>query len=154
VYRQPGLAAAVHTQRGPYIDALHGDGEPPNPSDLAYQLTRRATGLPLWFALVLHGTAAHEAAIRRGVGLAREAAEILRSTPRVSLVMEPELSIVLFRREGWSAADWRAWARRLLDDRIAFVAPTTWRHEPVGRLVFMHPLTPVTVIEQIAASLT
>ena len=25
LYREPALAAAVHTQHGPYIDVLHGD---------------------------------------------------------------------------------------------------------------------------------
>ena len=71
----------------------------------------------------------------------------------MSLVLEPELSVVLFRRDGWDGPQWAAWARRLLDDGVAFVAPTTWRGEPVGRLVFMHPLTPTSLIDEIIASL-
>ena len=153
LYREPALAAAVHTQHGPYVDILH-DGEPLwNPSDYGYQLTRRATGLPLWFALAVHGTLAHEAAVRVGVELAERAARTLDAVPGVSVVMPPMLGVVLFRRDGWGRVEWRTWAERLLADGVAFVAPSTWKGEPVGRLVFMHPRTPPSVIDEIAASL-
>ena len=59
VYREPQLARAVHTQHGPYIDVLRTDDDAYNPCDLGYQLTRRASGLPIWFALALHGVEAH-----------------------------------------------------------------------------------------------
>jgi aromatic-L-amino-acid decarboxylase len=172
LYRDPALAAEVHTQHGPYLDVLHGDdGEPGdlggdardphaagglvhwNPSDYGYQLTRRASGLPLWFALTVHGVEAHVEAVRHGVTLAGLAAERLAATPGVSLVMQPELGVVLFRREGWHRTHWRTWARRLLADGVAFVAPSTWKSEPVGRLVFMHPRTPTTIIDEIVDSL-
>jgi glutamate/tyrosine decarboxylase-like PLP-dependent enzyme len=153
IYRNPGLARAVHTQQGPYIDVLRVGGDEWNPSDLGFQLTRRASGLPLWFALVVHGTEAFSAAVRAGIDLARQAADVLRRAPGVSLVMEPELSVVLFRRDGWGSTEWSSWARRLLNDGIAFVAPTTWRGEAVGRLVFMHPLTSHERIGKIASSL-
>ena len=154
IYRNPELARAVHTQHGPYIDVLRVDGDEWNPSDFGYQLTRRASGLPLWFSLVLHGTAAMADAVRRGIELAAYTAEaIRRKRGPVSLVLEPELSVVLFRREGWDRAAWASWARRLLADGVAFVAPTTWRGEPVGRLVFMHPLTPTALIDEILATL-
>ena len=41
--------------------------------------------------------------------------------------MDPDLSVVLFRRTGWDADDYEAWWRRLLDAQIAFVQPTSWR---------------------------
>lgn len=154
LYRDPALAAATHTQHGPYIDALHGDEQPWNPSDFGHQLTRRASGLPLWFALAVHGVDAHAAAVRTGIDLARRAADVLDATPGVSVVLPPSLSVVLFRREGWGRAEWSAWASRVLADGIAFVAPTTWRGEPVGRLVFMHPGTPPSVIDELAATLS
>ena len=160
LYREPALAAAVHTQHGPYIDVLHADvphdgGDTPdwNPSDYGYQLTRRATGLPLWFALAVHGVDAHVEAIRAGVRMAGLTADRFASLPGVGVVMDPPLGVVLFRREGWDAARWRAWASRLLADGVAFVAPTTWKGEPVGRLVFMHPRTPDSIIDQLADSL-
>jgi glutamate/tyrosine decarboxylase-like PLP-dependent enzyme len=153
LYREPALAAAVHTQHGPYVDVLHGDEGQWNPSDYGYQLTRRATGLPLWFALAVHGIEAHIAAVRVGVELAEHAAFVLDALPDVEVVMPPMLGVVLFRRQGWDRAEWRRWAEQLLADGVAFVAPSTWKGEPVGRLVFMHPRTPPSLIDQIAGSL-
>ncbi len=160
LYRDPRRAAAVHTQHGPYLDLLHtgddrdGDGGVDwNPSDYGYQLTRRASGLPLWFALLTHGIDAHRVAVSRALALAGRCAARLATTPGVELVMEPPLGVVLFRRAGWGRPEWRSWATRLLDEGVAFVAPTSWRGEPVGRLVFMHPDTPESLIDELAASL-
>ncbi|MEY4338953.1 MAG: hypothetical protein RLZ14_803, partial [Actinomycetota bacterium] len=153
LYREPQLAAAVHTQHGPYIDVLHGDEPLWNPSDYGYQLTRRASGMPLWFALVVHGTQAHATAVRRGVELAALAAQRLAAEPNVELVLQPELSVVLFRRVGWGRAEWSAWGRAVLERGIAFVAASTWKGEPVGRLVFLHPNTPDSVIDELVATL-
>jgi glutamate/tyrosine decarboxylase-like PLP-dependent enzyme len=153
LYREPALAAAVHTQHGPYLDVLHGDGAW-NPSDYGFQLTRRASGLPLWFSLAVHGVDAHAAAVERGIDLAHHAAASLAGCRAVELVMQPTLSVVLFRRAGWGGEEWSDWARRLLDEGIAFVAPTTWKGEPVGRLVFMHPRTTEAIIDEVVASLS
>ena len=154
LYREPSLAAAVHTQHGPYIDAFRASGDEWNPADYGYQLTRRAAGLALWFTLALHGTDAMAASIRRGIELAHyAAAALLAAGPHVSVIQRPELSVVLFRRSGWDGAAWAGWARRLLETGVAFVAPTTWRGEAVGRLVFMHPLTPLSLIDEIVATL-
>lgn len=152
LYREPELARQVHTQHGPYIDILRTE-DAWNPCDLGFQLTRRASGLPLWFALMVHGVDAHAVAVRRGLELARRAAELLDASPVADVVMPPELSVVLFRRAGWSAADWADWARRLLDAGVAFVAPTTFKGEAVGRLVFLHPETDDETIRQIVAHL-
>jgi glutamate/tyrosine decarboxylase-like PLP-dependent enzyme len=132
---------------------FHDDGAGWNPSDYGVQLTRRATGLPLWFSLVVHGVDAYAAAVEAGVVMARRAAARLAEIDGVSLVMEPQLGVVLLRREGWGGDEWRRWATRLLDDGVAFVAPTTVGGEVVGRLVFLHPDTPFSLVEEIAASL-
>jgi hypothetical protein len=67
--------------------------------------------------------------------------------------VEPDLSVVLFRRHGWDEAAWVAWSRRLLADGVAFVTPSRWRGEPVGRLVFLHPETDLAVVDEILTSL-
>jgi aromatic-L-amino-acid/L-tryptophan decarboxylase len=153
VYRRPDLARAVHTQHGPYIDVLRTDDDAYNPCDLGYQLTRRASGLPIWFALALHGIDVHRNAIRVGIDLASSMADALDSSPVTELIMRPELGVVLFRRSGWGAAEWQRWARGLLDAGVAFVAPSTYKGEPVGRLVFMHPRTPPTIVAELMLSL-
>jgi glutamate/tyrosine decarboxylase-like PLP-dependent enzyme len=153
LYRDPRIARAVHTQDAPYLDALHVDGAW-NPADLAFHLTRRTRGLPVWFSLAVHGVAAYRRAVERGLDLARWTAERVRSLgPPLELVMEPTLSVVLFRRHGWSEADWHAWSRALLQDGVAFVTPTRWKGETLGRLVFLHPDTGTDVIEEILVRL-
>jgi len=154
VYREPGLARAVHTQHAPYLEALHVD-DAWNPADLAFHLTRRTRGLPVWFSLATYGVAAYRAAIERGLDLARATADRVRAIgPPVELVMEPTLSVVLFRRRGWTEDDWHGWSRGLLDDGVAFVTPTRWKGETVGRLVFLHPDTELAVVEEVLARLS
>jgi aromatic-L-amino-acid/L-tryptophan decarboxylase len=154
VYREPDLARRVHTQHGPYIDVLRTGDDAYNPCDLGYQLTRRASGLPIWFALALHGVDAHRVAIRHGLTLAAAMAAALDAHPLTELIMQPELGVVLFRRDGWGTAEWKAWATELLDTGTAFVAPSTYKGEPVGRLVFMHPRTPMSIIDELMLSLS
>ena len=154
VYREPALARQVHTQHGPYLEVLRTSDDAYNPCDLGYQLTRRASGLPIWFALALHGVEAHRAAIRRGIALAASMADALDAEPLTELIMRPELGVVLFRRAGWGSDEWKAWANMLLQRRTAFVAPSTYKGEPVGRLVFMHPRTPDSIIDELMASLS
>ncbi|MCB0983449.1 MAG: aspartate aminotransferase family protein [Ilumatobacter sp.] len=153
LYARPELAAATHTQRGPYIDVFR-DIDGWNPSDLGFQLTRRASGLPIWFALTLHGVDAHRRAIRAGIAMAQRFAAALHASQVAEPVLEPELGVVLFRRHGWGRAQWQAWGRRCIDEGVAVVAPTTYRGEPVGRVVFMHPLTPGSIVDELLATLT
>ena len=154
VYRDPALARQVHTQHGPYIDVLRSGDDAYNPCDLGYQLTRRASGLPIWFALALHGIDAHRTAIRHGITLAVAMADALDEHPMTELIMRPELGVVLFRRAGWGATEWKRWANELLRTGTAFVAPSTYKGEPVGRLVFMHPRTPESIIDELMFSLS
>jgi aromatic-L-amino-acid/L-tryptophan decarboxylase len=153
LYRDPSVAAEVHTQHGPYLDVLRVGDDDWNPCDYGFQLTRRASGLPLWFTLAVHGVDAHVAAVRHGIELARRAAAQLAQLADVEVLLPPELSVVLFRRRGWQRAEWARWARDLLEAGVAFVAPTTWKHEAVGRLVFMHPRTTDAIVAEVVASL-
>ena len=115
LYRQPAVARATFTQHAEYLETLT---ERPdwNPSDYAYHLTRRARGLPFWFSLATHGTSAYADAIEDTLRLAADAAQLIRDEPHVELVIEPELSIVLFRRLGWRAADYERWSDEALAD--------------------------------------
>ncbi len=150
VYREPWLAKAVHTQDAGYLDVLHTDApEEWNPSDYAYHLTRRARGLPLWFSLAVHGTDAYRDAIDAAVDLATETAGMIAERPYLELLRDPELSVVLFRRVGWSADDYSKWTSRLLADQVGFVTPTVWLGETVARFCFLHPGTTTEVVVEI-----
>ena len=152
IYRQPELARVVHTQHASYLDPIH-EATDWNPTDYAYHLTRRALGLPLWFSLAVHGTDAYAAAIEKAIELARTTARLIDAADHVELLREPELSVVLFRRHGWTEADYHAWSERLLADQTAFVTPTTWHGETVARLVFLHPDTTVDLVEELLATM-
>lgn len=154
IYANPHLAKAVHTQDASYLDVLHGPDDDLNPSDLAYHLTRRARGLPLWFSLAVNGLDAYRDAVDAAIDLTHYAAERIRHSPVLELVREPELSVVLFRRHGWTADDYDRWSRELLTEQVAFVMRSAWRGETVGRLVFLHPGTTQAMVDQVLDSLT
>ena len=155
LYRDPSVAKAVHTQRASYLDAIHDDDEGGwNPSDYAYHLTRRARGLPLWFGLAVHGTDAYRDSIESTLTMARYAADRILATQGLTLIREPQLSVVLFRRDGWGFADYEKWSDRLLADQIAFVLPTTWDGEPVARLCLVHPDTTKQLIDEVIATIS
>ncbi|MFG1932798.1 pyridoxal phosphate-dependent decarboxylase family protein [Mycobacterium sp. NPDC048908] len=149
LYREPEWARATHTQDASYLDVIHpGDGEW-NPSDYAYHLTRRARGLPLWFSMAVYGLDAYRQAIEVAVSLARQTAELINDAPQLELIREPDLGVVLFRRLGWKPEDYDAWAQRLHDDQVAFIPPTKWEGETVGRFAFLHPGTQLDLVREV-----
>jgi aromatic-L-amino-acid/L-tryptophan decarboxylase len=149
LYREPALARSVHKQDAGYLDVIHEQPGEWNPSDYAFHLTRRARGLPLWFSLCVHGVDAYSAAIETAIALSRQAAAEIAVRDYLELIREPELSVVLFRRIGWQAADYAAWADKLIDDQVAFAPPTLWDGETVARFAFLHPETPLALVKEI-----
>jgi L-2,4-diaminobutyrate decarboxylase len=140
VYRQPALARAAHTQRAGYLDVVT-EGPEINPSDYAVGLTRRARGLPFWFSLAVHGTRAYTEAVERTLEVARFATAEIRRRDEFDLLHEPDLSVVAFRRRGWSAPDYTRWSQALLADGTGLVVPTTHLGETVTRLAIVNPET-------------
>jgi glutamate/tyrosine decarboxylase-like PLP-dependent enzyme len=152
LYRQPEAARAAFTQHAEYLDTLTGRPEW-NPSDYAYHLTRRARGLPFWFSLATHGTRAYAQAVEDTLQLAREVAELIRLMPHVELVLEPELSVVLFRRPGWGHDDYERWSAQALADGLTLTMPSSWDGETVLRFCFVNPRTTVADVEAILVSM-
>jgi glutamate/tyrosine decarboxylase-like PLP-dependent enzyme len=140
VYRDPALGKAAHRQHAGYLEILDGP-DAWNPSDYAVHLSRRARGLPFWFSLAAHGTDAYTAAIEKSLDTARAAAEQIRRLPYVELVREPELSVVVLRRLGWSPGDYFEWTERLLASGYAFVTPTVHAGETMTRFAIVNPRT-------------
>jgi aromatic-L-amino-acid decarboxylase len=149
VYREPELARTTHTQDASYLDVIHVSEGEWNPTDYAYHLTRRARGLPLWFSMAVYGLDAYRDAIEAAVQLARDTAVLIKSIPHLELIREPDLGVVLFRRLGWDPADYDKWAQALHDEEIAFIPPTKWEGETVGRFAFLHPHTPMDLVKEV-----
>ena len=156
LYRDPAVARAAHTQHAEYLDVLHSDGgadEPWNASDYAHHLSRRPRGLPLWFSLATYGTDAYATAVEITLETARSAARLVDDCAVTELLIEPELSVVLFRRLGWSPAQYQAWSDIELSSGHSFVVPTTWQGEVVLRFCIVNPRTTTDDIRAILATL-
>ena len=152
LYRDPEAARQAHTQKASYLDVLQEHDEW-NPSDFAYHLSRRARGLPFWFSLATHGTAAYSAAVESTLATTRAGAELIRAATHLELVLEPELSVLLFRRVGWSQQEYQRWSDAILDAGEAFVVPTSWKGETLLRLCLVNPQTTVDDLAWIVDSL-
>ena len=156
LYRDPAIARAAHTQHAEYLDVLHSDDaadEPWNASDYAHHLSRRARGLPLWFSLATYGTDAYAEAIETTLATTRVAARLIDDCADTELLLEPELSIVLFRRIGWTPEQYQAWSDAELAAGRSFVVPTTWQGEVVLRFCIVNPRTTDDDIRSILATL-
>jgi glutamate/tyrosine decarboxylase-like PLP-dependent enzyme len=152
LYRDPLQARSAHTQHAEYLDVLHTDDEW-NPSDFAHHLTRRVRGLPFWFSLATHGTDAYRDAVEQTLTVTREGARLIDEAEHLELIMEPELSIVLFKRSGWTMPEYQQWSDRLLADGDAFVVPTSWAGDTVLRICIVNPRTTLDDVRMLIDSL-
>ncbi len=157
LYRQPELARRAHTQHAAYLEVMQqrrrADALEWDPSDFAYHLTRRARGLPLWFSLATHGTDAYCEAIEATLATARAGARLIAELDHVELVMDPVLSVVMFRRVGWSPEDYRDWSDRALADGLTLTVPSAWKGETVLRFCIVNPRTTVDDLAAILESM-
>ena len=142
LYRDPVLARAAHTQKAGYLDPVTVEGEW-NPSDFAIQLTRRARGLPFWFSLAVHGTQAYTEALETTLEVTRAGRKLIDEADHVRLLVEPDLSVLIFERIGWTDADYGSWSARLLDSGYAFVTPTRHAGKVCTRFAIVNPTTTV-----------
>jgi glutamate/tyrosine decarboxylase-like PLP-dependent enzyme len=140
VYRDPAIARAAHTQQAGYLDVLTESADY-SPADYAVGLTRRARGLPFWFSLATYGTRAYTEALERTLAVARHAADEIRRRDYLDLVAAPDLSVVVFRRRGWTSRRYQVWSDDLLAVNFAFVVPTVHEGETVARFAIVNPRT-------------
>ena len=152
IYRNPALGKAAHTQHASYLDTLEDENEF-NPSDYAIHLTRRPRGLPFWFSLAANGSKAYSEAVEDTINTAKIAVRLINEHPNLELLMDPQLSIVAFTRNGWSAKQYQEWSDKLLDDQIAFVTPSAHQGKPILRFAIVNPWTSEKELTQILATL-
>ena len=79
--------------------------------------------------------------------LQQEVAALVEASPHLELVREPGLSIVLWRRPGWTRADYLGLQNRLLAEQVAFATPTVWEGEVIGRFALLHPSTTIEMVQ-------
>lgn len=152
LYRDPQEARAAHTQHAEYLDVLTERPEW-NPSEYAFHLSRRARGLPFWFSLAAHGTAAYEEAVETTLAVSAGGADLVRHAEHLELVLEPALSVLVFRRLGWGPEEYAAWSERELRAGRSFVVPTSWQGETVLRVCIVNPRTTVDDLRVVVDSL-
>ncbi len=148
IYRHPERARRAHTQAAGYLEPVTTSGQD-NPSDYAIHLSRRARGIPLWLSLLANGTAAYRAAVEQCLALADYAARRVEAAPHLELAAAPSLSVVLFRRVGWSAGQYHAWSTGAFAQRLGLVTPTDLHDEAVFRFCFVNPVTSTGDIDSI-----
>lgn len=88
--------------------------------------------------------------MEQGLTTARAITEGIRSAEHLELVLEPDLSIVLFRRIGWSADRMVEWSGEHAEAGTVLIIPTAWRGESVFRICVV---SPDTVAEHVLAVL-
>lgn len=181
VYREIHDGRRAHTQHAEYLDVLHGEihddlrdgvhsdvhdgvirdihGEnsgawlESNPADVAHHLSRRVRGLPLWFGLAVHGTKAYADAVEISLRVTKDCAREIRSRDYLELLLEPQLSILVFKRRGWTAEQYQRWSDEQLRAGRAFVTPTSLDGEPILRFCIVNPRTTIDDLVTILDSL-
>lgn len=140
IYRDPDLGRHSHTQHAEYLDTLTERTEW-SPSDFAAHLSRRPRGLPTWFSLATYGAGAYREAIAASMDLAARIAKEIQGREGFTLVRNPQLSIVVFERDGWTRSDYERWSGQLLDAQSAFVMPSSHAGRPNTRFAILNPRT-------------
>ena len=152
VYKNPALAKQTFSQHGEYLEPINKSVEW-NPSDYAFNLSRRARGLPLWFSLATHGAAKYRSALRQNVELAHQIAKEIEGRPGLKLVRQPQLSVVVFEKIGWEMKDYERWSEKLLANQLAFVLPSSLRGKPHTRFAIVNPQTSFELLVEILDSM-
>ncbi|MCH2163296.1 MAG: aminotransferase class V-fold PLP-dependent enzyme [Marinovum sp.] len=142
IYRNAGDGAAAHGQRAVYLDTV--DADQWNPSDYALHLSRRARGLPLWYSLATHGTAAYVAAVASTRKIAEEIAKGIAVAEHLDLLLGPQLTVILFKPRSMDEPTMVRWAEDKRRSGSLLCLPTRWRGEMVFRLCIVNPQTDPT----------
>ena len=151
IYREPEAAKFAHRQEAPYLGSI--DHSHWNPSSYAAHLSRRLRGLPLWFSLVTYGTDRYAKAVDRVLQTSAEVAAGIEAADHLELLMQPDLSVLLFSRPGMDADEVREWCFTKWEEGKIVNLPTMWRDELVFRLCLVHPKTESAEVLQILEEL-
>ena len=99
------------------------------------------TRLPLWFSLATYGTDAYAEAVETTLDVARRFASEVASREGFELLLDPELSVVLFEVDGWDESQYTAWSSSRAKAGVALIVPTRWHGDVCYRVCIVNPLT-------------
>jgi glutamate/tyrosine decarboxylase-like PLP-dependent enzyme len=105
--------------------------------------------LPFWFSLATYGVKAYRETIAYNILVAKQFADIIRERPYVQLVREPELSIVVWERIGWTPEQYQAWSDMLIEKQIALVTPSSHQGRVNTRVAILNPQTSLELLVEI-----
>lgn len=97
IFAQARLARATFHLLPDYLQDMPREIENVNFYDYGPQLTRGFRALKIWFALRYYGVETFRALVERSIDLAALAAELMRRSPVIELLSEPQLAIFAFR---------------------------------------------------------
>jgi L-2,4-diaminobutyrate decarboxylase len=129
---------------------LHESEGIPNLVTTSLLTSRRFDALKLWISFQNLGRMKLTAMIERTLRLAEHAANLVRSTPQLELISEPQLTTVVFRYlpSNGDADELNATVRRRLFDRgLAVVGHTRVRQRQCLKFTCMNPVTTENQLE-------
>ncbi len=95
--RDPSSLRRAHGLHADYLPPMQEDPGFHDFCELSPELSRDFRGLRLWLPIKLCGLDAFAAALDEKLDLAAHAAQVLRATPELEIVAEPQLSLLAFR---------------------------------------------------------
>jgi L-2,4-diaminobutyrate decarboxylase len=136
---------------------LHEDEGIPDLVTTSLLTSRRFDALKLWISLQTLGRAKLAAMIDRTIELAEYAAKIVRDTPPLELMCEPQLSTLLFRyvpsQPGLDSDQVNASLRQRLFDRgLAVIGHTRVQNRQCLKLTCMNPTIAESQMEELIRS--
>ena len=135
---------------------LHEEAGIPNLVTTSLLTSRRFDALKLWISFQALGRSKLAAMIDRTITLADHAAQLIRKTPQLDLVCEPQLSTVVFRylpAEGSLDSDLlnARLRQRLFDRGLAVIGHTRVRNRQCLKFTFMNPATTQADLESLVS---
>lgn len=95
--REPQALRRAHGLHADYLPPMQEDPDFFDFCEMSPELSRDFRGLRLWLPIKLCGLDVFAAALDEKLDLAAHAAQVLRATPGIEIVAEPQLSLLAFR---------------------------------------------------------
>jgi aromatic-L-amino-acid decarboxylase len=140
VVRDRETLRRAHSVAAEYLPDMQGDPELVDPCEVSPELSRDFRGLRLWLPLKMHGASVFRAALKEKLSLARLAADGVRRLAHVTMVAEPQLSVLAFRLDlpgldnAANDARTKDWLAKINGRQRVMLTPTTLRGRFVIRI--------------------